>query len=862
MCVYMRPVIDRTKRFLSLGLILALFIPPLLPSLRASKLDVAVVEQPRKRLNPEKRAREAWLWHELTRQRLEVTHSLDAVATSPAFIATDTSDISVIQGDNSLIAPANPFDLNGRTVQFMPAGSSYTITSSVAAFDTNLGTKLNFVLPPAVNPKPDTDPGDDAYILQDLNFTFPFYGMSFTSVGVSSNGNLVFRPAGVSQQLFDDGAVDSGESLTGLQTGLPRIAPYWHDLDARASVTQGQNGIFLRRDTNRVLITWNNIRDFPNDPAVDRGVHRFQVSISSDGRIAFTYDTVQLTTMALAGITPGTSSSVPTLVDLSNPTSAAVSSPIAEFFTVSTVVDYAGVIAAFYAAHPSRDVYDFIYLVTDFDFDLGGAFAFYLPVRNEIRGIGQDVFDFDPGGTVGSRKIQGLLNLANIMTAYPDSPVTRFIGANHALSVMGQEQGHRWLAYVNYPGAVPNLLLGRDDAHWSFYFNIEATLSSPAARRSSSMEGNVWRDNSDGSFTSVNLIDGYSKLDHYIMGLRPPNDVPGTFVITNSNSFSSATGPRPNATILGTRQNVTIDQILQANQARDPSSSVAPKNFRAAVVLLVKQGLTPSPATISKITRYRLAWESYFAQSTDYLGTMNTGLADDNGSRILAAASAASYASTMSPAEIGAVFGSGLTNGHTEVAASQPLPLILDGTQVFLNGTPAPLFFASSGQINFEIPRTTSATTFSPASLSATALIEVVRNGELIRAGTFQIAPVVPAIFTLNQTGTGAAAAIDAFTGTLEPFNAKQANGQPNIIAAFATGFGADATDVDGDVKASVQATIDGIPATVLYAGRAPGFTGLNQLNIVFPANIAAGTHTLAVSRNGISTNLVTIATR
>jgi len=67
---------------------------------------------------------------------------------------------------------------------------------------------------------------------------------------------------------------------------------------------------------------------------------------------------------------------------------------------------------------------------------------------------------------------------------------------------------------------------------------------------------------------------------------------------------------------------------------------------------------------------------------------------------------------------------------------------------------------------------------------------------------------------------------------------------------------------VDGDVKASVQATIDGIPATVLYAGRAPGFTGLNQLNIVFPANIAAGTHTLAVSRNGISTNLVTIATR
>src|SRR4029079_78548 len=116
---------------------------------------------------------------------------------------------------------------------------------------------------------------------------------------------------------------------------------------------------------------------------------------------------------------------------------------------------------------------------------------------------------------------------------------------------------------------------------------------------------------------------------------------------------------------------------------------------------------------------------------------------------------------------------------QTEVAASQPLPLTLGGTQVFINGTPAPLFFASPAQINFEIPRTTTATTSSPASPSATALIEVVRNRELIRAGAFQIAPVVPAIFTINQSGSGPAAAIDALTGSLEPFNAKQENDQP-----------------------------------------------------------------------------------
>ena len=54
--------------------------------------------------------------------------------------------------------------------------------------------------------------------------------------------------------------------------------------------------------------------------------------------------------------------------------------------------------------------------------------------------------------------------------------------------------------------------------------NTESNVSSVAARRSSSMEGNVWCDNGDGSFTSVSLIDGYSRLDQYLMGLRLARD--------------------------------------------------------------------------------------------------------------------------------------------------------------------------------------------------------------------------------------------------------------------------------------------------------------------------------------------------
>jgi uncharacterized protein (TIGR03437 family) len=430
---------------------------------------------------------------------------------------------------------------------------------------------------------------------------------------------------------------------------------------------------------------------------------------------------------------------------------------------------------------------------------------------------------------------------------------------------MGQEQGHRWLSYISFPGN-QTLLLGRDDAHWSFFLNIESTTSSAAAPRSSSMEGNVWRDNGNGTFTSVNLIDGFSRLDHYVMGLRPASDVPDTFVIANpfNTVFDREDGPRPNVTVNGSRQNVTINQVLQANGARNPNSTNAQKNFRAAVVLLTRQGTQASAATLNKITLYRLAWESYFAQSTDFLGAINTGLADQTVSRVIAAASAASFKATLAAGEIAALFGpgGGLTNGFVEAATSQPLPTALAGAQVRVNGVLAPLFFASPTQINFQVPRSTTATTSFPSSPSSTALIEVFVNGQMVRAGAFQIAPVTPAVFTLNQSGTGAAAALDAFTNTREPFNAKQANGQPNIIAVFGTGLGADATDVDANVNASVAATIDGAPATVNYAGRAPGFTGLNQFNVVFPANITSGTHTLVVSRNGIPSRQVTFAVR
>jgi uncharacterized protein (TIGR03437 family) len=163
----------------------------------------------------------------------------------------------------------------------------------------------------------------------------------------------------------------------------------------------------------------------------------------------------------------------------------------------------------------------------------------------------------------------------------------------------------------------------------------------------------------------------------------------------------------------------------------------------------------------------------------------------------------------------------------------------------------APLFFVSAEQVNYQIPAGTAA---GAASITITNADDIGATGEL------NVTTTAPAILTTTTNGTGPAAAVDALTGAPAPFNATQANGQPNIISVFGIGLGPDATDIEANVNVTVQATIGGRAATVQYAGRAPGFVGLNQFNILLPPSLASGNHTLIITRGGVVSNAVTIA--
>jgi uncharacterized protein (TIGR03437 family) len=238
------------------------------------------------------------------------------------------------------------------------------------------------------------------------------------------------------------------------------------------------------------------------------------------------------------------------------------------------------------------------------------------------------------------------------------------------------------------------------------------------------------------------------------------------------------------------------------------------------------------------------------------LAELPVWLPDDLPVKPVAAVSAASYRAThIAGRSIVAAFGVNLASS-TASATTLPLPQTLGGSMVLVRDRAgveqaAPLFFVSPGQINYQIP---------PGTANGYAEVRVVSNNRNPSFGVINVAAAAPAFFTENQNGSGPAVALDAFTFTRAPFNATSANGAPNILVFFATGLGSDATDVEGNVKDSVQVLIGDRPATVLYAGRAPGLVGLNQLNVQLPAGITSGTHTVVARRNNNASNAVTVA--
>ncbi len=227
---------------------------------------------------------------------------------------------------------------------------------------------------------------------------------------------------------------------------------------------------------------------------------------------------------------------------------------------------------------------------------------------------------------------------------------------------------------------------------------------------------------------------------------------------------------------------------------------------------------------------------------------------------------AASYDRVIAPGAIVALFGANLTS-QLQVASELPLPTVLAGVTVKINGIAAPLFFASAGQINLQAPNGVN---------PGTANVEVVNAGSnaTIASGSVTVAESAPGVFTNDLSGRGQAVALNSdFSRNADfdrlPGSRPEASGAFLII--YATGIGrTNPLVADGhpapdsplaQTTGTTTVTVGGAPAQVLFSGLAPGFVGLWQLNVVLPANLPTNLATpLRVELNGRQSLETTLA--
>jgi uncharacterized protein (TIGR03437 family) len=221
--------------------------------------------------------------------------------------------------------------------------------------------------------------------------------------------------------------------------------------------------------------------------------------------------------------------------------------------------------------------------------------------------------------------------------------------------------------------------------------------------------------------------------------------------------------------------------------------------------------------------------------------------------------------STIAPGSMASLYGTNLSSA--KLLAGVPLPLQLAGTSMTVGNLPAPLFYVSPLQVNFQVPW---------ISISKPTQFPIqITQGESLTTITVTLTPYAPALFTTNGQGSGQAAAIISNTSSLAAPSGAYPGSRPakqgEFVLLYCTGLGAVTNQpAAGDVSpsnppattlATPTLTLGGAPVPVSFSGLAPGYVGLYQVNFQIPTNASSGNAiTVVLSIGGASSNTATIA--
>lgn len=210
---------------------------------------------------------------------------------------------------------------------------------------------------------------------------------------------------------------------------------------------------------------------------------------------------------------------------------------------------------------------------------------------------------------------------------------------------------------------------------------------------------------------------------------------------------------------------------------------------------------------------------------------------------VLAVTNAASYGTAVAPGQMVDVWGSNLgpqSGAGLALDSNGMVSASVAGVRILFNGIPAPLIYVSAAQCSAIVP-------YFGASTASTN-VQVEYQGARSDPFPLTVSATAPGLFTANQSGTGQGSILNQ-DNTVNSMTNPAAPG--SVVILWATGEGVtDPPGVDGrpavDVLpkpvAPVTVTIGGLPATVQYAGAAPGYMpGILQINAQMSADVQPG---------------------
>jgi uncharacterized protein (TIGR03437 family) len=217
----------------------------------------------------------------------------------------------------------------------------------------------------------------------------------------------------------------------------------------------------------------------------------------------------------------------------------------------------------------------------------------------------------------------------------------------------------------------------------------------------------------------------------------------------------------------------------------------------------------------------------------------------------------------FAPQSIVTAFGANLAIGTLGVS-TMPQPTTLDGTIVLVTDSTgvtrlAPLFYVSATQVNFEIPEGTAL---------GTAIVTITNQNGVSQTDTIQVGNLSPGLFELNTAGLVAAWVLPVISGAqqnLQPVYQVNSLGKviplPINVSAPSTQVYLEMYGTGIRNASDVTVMVGNASVPVLYHGAAPGYAGLDQVNIgPLPTSLAGqGNVNILLTADGKTANPVNV---